>query len=146
MSRNVEFQYNYIQGETWASGHLCIGSSKFEFVCSYILGDPLEQLLHAVYQIVPGLAPFPRKKIDFVMWEEPVEYIWEFEWITQQNLSVTIREKGFDLKTAFVFQEDCHIDDLLKALVHGIDRNAELRSNEKIEQIYQQFKLHLNTA
>ena len=75
-----------------------------------------------------------------------VECRWEFEWIEEKNVSIVIYEKGFDLKRAFVFQEDCHIDDLLKALVHGINRNAELRSNEKIEQIYQQFKLHLNTA
>lgn len=146
MSRNVEFQYNYTQGETWASGHLCIGSSKFEFDCSYLFGNPLEQLLQAVYQIVPDLAPFPRKKIDFVMWEEPVEYRWEFEWIEEKNVSITIYEKGSDLKTVFVFQEVCHIDDLLKALMHGIDQSAELRSNEKIEQIYQQFKHYLKSA
>ncbi|MFC4712731.1 hypothetical protein [Planococcus dechangensis] len=146
MSKNVEFQYNWLQGESWASGHLCIGSSKFEFVCSYILGDPLEQLLHAVYQIVPGLAPFPRKKIDFVMLEEPVEYIWEFEWITQQNLSVTIREKGSELKMGVVYRELCHIEDLLKALVHGINKNAVLRSNENIEKVYQQFTIYLKTA
>lgn len=146
MSQNVEFQYNHLQGETWASGHLCIESSKFEFVCSYLFGNPLEQLLQTVYQIVPELAPFPRKKIDFVMWEEPVEYRWEFEWIEERNVSITIYEKDSDLKTAFIFREVCHVDDLLKALVHGIGRDVELSSNEKIEQIYQQFKHYLKSA
>lgn len=146
MSQNVEFQYNHLQGETWASGHLCIESSKFEFVCSYLFGNPLEQLLQTVYQIVPELAPFPRKKIDFVMWEEPVEYRWEFEWIEERNVSITIYEKDSDLKTAFIFREVCHVDDLVKALVHGIGRDVELSSNEKIEQIYQQFKHYLKSA
>ncbi|MGX7595886.1 hypothetical protein ACWNS2_11595 [Planococcus plakortidis] len=145
MSHNVKFQYKYLDNGC-ASGHICIGSHNFEFLCSYLLNNPLEELLNAVYQIVPNLASFPRKKIDFIMLDEPIEYRWEFELIDERNVTLTIYVKGDDLKTERIFINKCQLNDLLKALVHGIERDAELRSNENIEQIYKQFKLYLKVT
>lgn len=144
MSHNVKFRYKY-SGNGWGSGHLCVGSNKFEFVCSYVLNDPLEDLLSAVYQIIPNLAPFPRRKIDFIMWEEPTEYKWEFHVINEKNVAINIYEQDSDVETEMVFKDNFHPDDLLKALVHCIDRDAELRSSENIDRIYKQFKLYLKS-
>lgn len=145
MSQNVKFQYKYL-GSGWASGQICIGSNSFEFVCSYLLNSPLEELLNAVYQIVPNLAPFPRKKVDFIMLDEPIEHRWEFQLVDERNVIITIYAKGYELKTERIFIDKCQLRDLLEALVHGIDHDAELRSNENIERIYKQFKLYLKVS
>ncbi|ETP69105.1 hypothetical protein G159_08910 [Planococcus glaciei CHR43] len=145
MSHNVEFQYKYIPNEKWASGHFSMGNHKFEFFCSYMFNNPLEELLSAVYQIVPNLAPFPRKKIDFIMFDLPIEYRWEFELIDEKHVSISIYEKDSDLKTDLIFRDNCHLDDLLRAIVHGIGSDTKLRSTESIERVYNQFKLHLKS-
>lgn len=104
MANNVKFHYKY-SGNGWASGHISIGSNKFEFACSYVLSHPLEELMSAVYQIIPNLAPFPRKKIDFILWEEPTEFRWELHMIDEKTWSSTymnwslIRKKNLFSKT-----------------------------------------------
>ncbi|WP_033541165.1 hypothetical protein [Planococcus sp. CAU13] len=145
MAHNVEFQYKYIPDDTWASGYLCIGGNNFEFVCSYLFKNPLEELLNAVYQIVPDLASFSRKEIDFIMLEEPVEYRWEFKLIDEEKVTINIYEKGSDLNAMLIFNDNLYLNDLLRALVHCIGRDAELRSNEDIERIYKQFKVYLKS-
>lgn len=142
MTPNVKFQYKYA-GNGWGSGHICVGSNKFEFVCSYVLNNPLKDLLSTVYQIVPNLAPFPRKTIDFIMWEEPTEYRWEFHVIDEKNVTINIYEQVSDVETELVFKDNFHSVDLLKAMVHCIDGDAELRSIEDVDRIYKQFKLYL---
>lgn len=144
MANNVKFHYKY-SGNGWASGHISIGSNKFEFVCSYVLSHPLEELMSAVYQIIPNLAPFPRKKIDFILWEEPTEFRWELHMIDEKNVVINIYELVSDSKKELVFKDNFHPDDLLKALVHCIGRDAELRSNEHVERIYKEIKQHLKS-
>ncbi|QFT89228.1 hypothetical protein FIU87_11265 [Bacillus sp. THAF10] len=90
MSHNIDFRYKYTNGDTWASGIIGTNKNKFEFVCSYLFSDPLEKLLNSVYQIVPNLAAFPRKEIDFTMLDEPIEYKWEFKLLDEKNVSINI--------------------------------------------------------
>ena len=90
MYGNIVFQYKYTNGDSWAAGIIGNGKNKFEFVCSYLFNNPLEELLNTVYQIVPKLAAFPRKEIDFIMLDEPIEYRWDF---------YLLDDKGYDLKT-----------------------------------------------
>lgn len=142
MSRNIKFQYQYL-GNGWASGQISIGSNSFDFVCSHLFNHPLEQILNAVYQIVPGLASFPRKEIAFVMLEEPIEYRWEFKMADEEKVTVDIYEKDSGANALLIFSDILHLNDLLKALVQCIGSDAELRSNENIERIYEQFKLYL---
>ena len=108
MSHNVKFQYKYLSNG-WASGQICIGSNNFEFVCSYLFNNPLEELLNAIYQIVPNLAPFPRKKIDFIMLDEPIEYRWEFQLVDEKNVTINIYEEGSDLKKELIFKDNFHL-------------------------------------
>lgn len=143
MSHNIDFQYKYTNGDTWASGFIGTDKNKFEFVCSYLFNNPLEELLNAVYQIVPNLATFSRKEINFTMLDEPIEYRWEFKLIDEKSVTINIYEKGYDLKTELIFEDNCNLYNLLKALIQCIGSNPELKSNEKIERIYKEFKLHL---
>lgn len=143
MSRTVEFQYKYSIGDTWASGLIRIDNNKFEFVCSYLFNNPLEGLLKSVYQLITNLAAFPRKETDFTMLDEPIEYRWEFKLIDEKNVTIKIYQKGYDLKTELVFEDYCNLSNLLKAFVQCIGSNPQLRSNENIERIYREFKLHL---
>ena len=143
MSNNIQFQYNLISGDTWATGFIGTDKRKFEFVCSYLFNNPLEELLTAVYQIIPNLATFPRKEINFTMLDEPIEYKWEFKLIDEKNVTLHIYEKGYDLKSELIFEDNYNLSNLLKALIQCIGSNPEFTSNEKIERIYKEFKLHL---
>lgn len=145
LSQNIAFQYNYIPNDTWATGYICICNNKFEFGCSYIVNNPLEELLNAVYQIIPDLAPFPRKEIDCLLSAESIEYRWKFQLVGEKNVSINIYEQSYDVKAELVFKDNCHSDDLVKALVHCIGNNAGLRSNKHIEWVYQHFKLYLKS-
>ena len=143
MSNNIHFQYKHTYGDTWASGFIGTDKKKFEFVCSYLLNNPLEELLKAVYQIIPNLATYPRKEINFTMLDEPLEYRWEFKLIDEKNVTIHIYEKGYDLKSELIFEDNCSLYNLIKALIQCIGSNPELASIEKIECIYKDFKLYL---
>ncbi|MET3195186.1 hypothetical protein [Gottfriedia sp. OAE603] len=143
MSQNIDFQYKYKNGDTWASGFINIDSNKFEFVCSYLFENPLEDLLNCVYQLVPNLSAFPRKQIDFTMLDEPLEYRWEFKMIDDRNVHISIYLKNYDLKTKKVFEDKCKLNNLIRAFVQCINSNLELKSNENIERLYREFNLHL---
>lgn len=145
LSHYVEFQYRYIPNDTWATGSICMGDNKFEFGCSYLFTDPLEELLNAVYQIIPDLAPFPRKEIDCTLSTESIEYRWNFHLIDEKNVAINIYEQGYEVKTELIFKDNVHPDDLVMAFVQCIGNEAGLRSNQHIEWIYKQFNLYLKS-
>jgi hypothetical protein len=143
ISQNINFQYNYTHGDTWASGFISTDNKKFEFVCSYLFNNPLEELLNAVYQVVPYLATFSRNEIEFTMIDEPIEYRWVLKLINVKNVNITIYKKGYDRKSDIIFEDNINVCNLLKAFIQCIDSNHELKLNEKIERIYKEFKLYL---
>ncbi|MDZ5711379.1 hypothetical protein [Jeotgalibacillus haloalkalitolerans] len=146
MSHNIDFQYTYTSGDSWASGCISTEHQTFEFTCSYLFHNPFEELLNAVYQIVPNLAAFPRKEIHFTMLDEPLEYRWEFRLIDDTHVRINIYEKVYDSKTKLVFQDNCNLFSLLKALTKCIANNPELRGNENIERINKEFKVYLKNG
>ncbi|MCA1057692.1 hypothetical protein LCL96_02035 [Rossellomorea aquimaris] len=141
MPNDVEFQYA-LTDTGWASGFIRIDQTRFEFVCSYLFHNPLEEFLKAVYQLLPGLAAFPRKELRFTMLDEPVEYTWEFNRLDQTHVAIRVFEKGYDVKT--VFEEKCDLNDLVGAIIQCMMRNPELRKNEVIERMYQELKEYVN--
>ena len=143
MSNPIQLQYDVTAGDTWATGFIGTAAKKFEFACSYLSNNPFEELLNAVYQIVPNLATFPRKQIQFTLWDEPIEYSWEFQVRDEQNVALQIYEKGYDKKSALIFEETYKIYDLIKALVQCMKRNPYLLSTDKIERIHDEFTLYV---
>lgn len=139
MSKHVQFQYDYTVGDTWATGFIGTATKNFRFVCSYLLNNPLEELLNAAYQIIPNLTSFPRKQIHFMMLDEPIEYRWEFKISDEQTVSIYIYKKGYDKKSALVFEDSYNIYDFVKALVQCIKSNPHLKCTGKIEWIYKEF-------
>lgn len=142
----IEFQYKHAPGETWASGYISKDSNKFEFTCSCLFNNPLEELLNAVYQIVPDLAAFPRKHLDFIMLDEPTEYRWEFLLMNKEKITINIYEKVQGSKAELVLKESFCIEELLKTLVYCISNEKHLSTNENIDRIYKQFKIHLKST
>ncbi|MDX8342195.1 hypothetical protein [Rossellomorea sp. YZS02] len=143
MAEHVEFQYTHIDGGTWASGFIRIDQSRFEFVCSYLFHNPLQEFLSAIYQLLPGLAAFPRKEISLTMWDEPVKYIWEIKRVDQKDAIIRISEKGYDVKSVLVFEEYVDLHDLIRSVIRCIMRNHALRSNDAIDRMYQEFTVYV---
>lgn len=143
IANHIQFQYKHTLGDRWASGFIGTDKKKFEFFCSYLLNNPLEELLTAIYQIIPNLAPYSRKEINFTMLDEPIEYRWTFKLIDEKNVTLHIYEQEYNLKKKLIFEDKYSLDNLLKALIQCIGSNPELRLNEKIEHIYKEFNFHL---
>lgn len=135
------FHYDYNSQSKWATGYLKIGDNKFEFVCSYLFSDPLEDILAAICQLLPGAVPYPRNYLTFTLLEEPEEYQWVLQRVGKDEVSIKIfLKENDDGKVELAYEELCDIKRLVVAIKEHLNSNKELLSNQKVNCLYQDLQ------
>lgn len=141
MKKKIVFHYDYISQSKWAKGYLKIGDNKFEFFCSYLFSDPLEDILASICQLLPGAVPYPRNYLTFTLLEEPEEYHWELHRVGKDEVNIKIHLKeNDDGKLELVYEELCDIKRLVVAIRKHLYSNKELLSNQKVNRLYQDLQ------
>ncbi|TRZ39870.1 hypothetical protein CEQ21_02685 [Niallia circulans] len=141
MTKKIVFQYDYNSQSKWATGYLKIGDNKFDFLCSYLFSNPLEDMLVSICQLLPGVVPFPRTHVTFTLLEEPEEYQWELQRVGKHEVNIKIYLKeNADEKVVLVYEEICDIKKLVVAIVKHLYFNKELLLHHKINSLYEDLQ------
>ncbi|RIW31980.1 hypothetical protein D3H55_13935 [Bacillus salacetis] len=135
-AQRIQFSYQYNKGDTWASGAIELDDRRFEFLCSCLFNNPLEVLLYSIYQLIPNLAPVPRKEIHFTLYDEPLEYSWYFKMLDNETVGILIYSNGQNS----VFEGRCNLIHLVKTFVQSLPDQVVLTMDEKVRSIYEELR------
>lgn len=118
----MEFKYE-LSGVGWADGFIKINTNIEHFSASY-LTDALHDMLKAIISLLPELVPYPVKRAQFEIHEEPGGTVWSLYTIDAVHLNINIvsfedliQRKELDQD----FNETCKISDFVKAVVTSLD-------------------------